>query len=241
MISSPSRPHAAPVRAVLVSALLCLPFTVAAQSSCASDGQPQPVALLERFINADCESCWRDPKAPAAGRSALALDWVVPGSRGEDAPLSAVARRDGLTRLQSLGRAVPRQADSARTPRRQGAQPLRVAHGLPLGGYIGASIELESAGPGPWKAWLVLVETLPPGTEDSPVERNLVRNVLQPAWNNKAPLSKEEQKHLFESRPMNIPEGARGDRLRVVGWVEDARGHIRGIAQSRCVPEGSKG
>jgi hypothetical protein len=40
---------------------------------------------------------------------------------------------------------------------------------------------------------------------------------------------------------MNIPEGANPSRLRVVGWVEDARGRIRAIAQSLCVPPGAKG
>lgn len=239
MISPSPLPRTVTARAVLVSALLCLPLAAAAQSSCASDGVPQPAALLERFINADCESCWRDANTPAAGRGELALDWVVPGIRGEDAPLSVVARPDSLARLQALGRQAPLQSDSSRAKRLPASQALRVAHGLPFGGYIGASIELQPAGAGPWKAWLALVETLPAGTEGSPVERNLVRNVLQPDWDR--PRSTQERKRLFESRPMNIPEGANPDRLRVVGWVEDARGRIRAIAQSRCVPEVSKG
>ena len=37
-----------------------------------------------------------------------------------------------------------------------------------------------------------------------------------------------------------IPEGANPDRLRVVGWVEDAQGRIRAIAESRCLPVGGK-
>ena len=109
-----------------------------------------------------------------------------------------------------------------------------MAHGLPFNDYIGASIELKPASGGPWKAWLLLVETIPPGTEGTPVERNLVRNVLQPAWDDVPHQRREES--LLESRPMSIPEGANPERLRVVGWVEDARGQIVAVAQSRCRP-----
>jgi len=205
-------------------------------SSCASDGIPQPAALVERFISADCESCWSDAKTARAGRGELALDWIVPGSRGDDAPLSAAASRDSLTRLKALGRKSPVQSETSRLkPRRDGHQ-LRVAHGLPFYDYIGTSIELTPATGGPWKAWLLLVETIPPGTEGTPVERNLVRNVFQPAWASADPLSKEEQMRLLESRPMSIPEGAKRERLRVVGWVENARGQLVAMAQSHCQP-----
>ena len=34
---------------------------------------------------------------------------------------------------------------------------------------------------------------------------------------------------------MMIPEGTNADRLRVVGWLEDAKGRIQVMAQSRCV------
>ncbi|NPC55444.1 hypothetical protein [Caenimonas soli] len=206
------------------------------QSSCASDGLPQPVALLERFISADCESCWSDPKTARPGRGELALDWIVPGSRGDDAPLSAAASRDSLERLHALGRKPPLQAEASRLKPRPDGSQLRVAHGLPFDNYIGTSIELKPASGGPWKAWLLLVETVPSGTEGSPVERNLVRNALQTAWDNTTQLSKEEQNRLLESRPMSIPEGANRERLRVVGWVEDARGQIVAAAQSRCRP-----
>lgn len=208
-----------------------------AQSSCASDGIPQPAALLERFINADCESCWSDAKTARPGRGELALDWIVPGSRGDDAPLSAAASRDALARLQALGRRRPVQAETSRLKPRPDRRQLRVAHGQPFNDYIGTSIELKPASGGPWKAWLLLVETIPPGVEGTPVERNLVRNAMQAAWDNsKKPLSKEEQERLMESRPMSIPEGANRERLRVVGWVEDARGQIVAVAQSRCRP-----
>jgi hypothetical protein len=236
------RPVARSLAVLAASAALAAPFSAAAQSSCSSDGVPEPSALLERFINADCESCWRDARTPAAGRGQVALDWIIPGIRGDDAPLSAAASRDGLARLSSTGRKAPLQADATtRRAQPQGGMRLRVAHGLPFYQYIGASIELKPGSGGPWKAWLVLVETLPAGTEGSPVERNLVRNALQPDWDGAVPSTAHERKRLLESRPMSIPEGTHADRLRVVGWVEDARGRIRAIAQSRCAPEGTKG
>lgn len=210
-----------------------------AQSYCASDGQPQPVQLLERFINADCADCWSDAATPQAGSGQLALDWVVPGSQGDDAPLSAVATRDALARLQALGQPVPAQVQASRRRVKgiKGAS-LRVAHGLPVADYIGASIELKpiprAARKQRWTAWLALVETLPAGTEDSPVERNLVRNLLQPIWNGHKQLSKDEQNRFFESRPMNIAAGANPGRLRVIGWVEDEKGQVLVAAQSRC-------
>ncbi|HXD39958.1 MAG TPA: hypothetical protein VN649_05310 [Ramlibacter sp.] len=208
-----------------------------AQSSCSSDGQPQPVAVLERFINADCESCWSDAKTARPGRGEIALDWIVPGSRGDDAPLSAAASRDALERLKALGRAVPPQAGSAHRKLERPGRALRVAQGLPFNGYLGASIELKPGGTGPWKAWLLLVESIPAGSEGTPIERNLVRNALQPAWDGARPPTTQERARLFESRPMSIPEGAKPARLRVVGWVEDARGNLVAAAQSRCVQE----
>ena len=221
---------------LFAACLLILAATGAgAQSSCDSDGQPRPAALIERFINADCESCWADARAPQPGRGEVAVDWIVPGTKGDDAPLSAAASRDSAARLEALRRAVPAQSDA--TSRKVAAsRKLRVAHGLAFNGYIGASIELQPGAGGPWKAWLVLVETIPAGVEGTPFERNLVRNVFQPAWDGGRSLSKKEQRRLFESRPISIPEGADPKRLRVVGWVEDARGRMVAAAQSRCVP-----
>jgi hypothetical protein len=209
-----------------------------AQSSCDSDKQPRPVALLERFISADCESCWADPATPRAGRNELAVDWIVPGNKGDDAPLSAAASRDALARLEALQRTAPAKADAAKHPIAANGRRLRVAHGLAFNGYVGASIELKPGARGPWRAWLLLVETVPAGTEGSPVERNLVRNVLQPAWDGTGPLSKTEQRRLFESRPMSIPEGADPQRLRVIGLLEDAQGRVVAAAASRCAVAG---
>ncbi len=225
---------------VLTTLLLTLGLTQSAlaQSSCASDGQKRPTALVERFINADCATCWTDAAAVPANQGAVALDWVLPGAMGEDAPLSAVATRDAFKRLEALGAAPPAASFNLRTPVQNQQGTLRVAHGLPVSGYIGASIALK--GPAgktsgqPWTAWLALVEALPAGTEGSPVARNLVRNLVQTNWDVRKQLSKTERLKFIESRSMDIPAGTKSDRLRVIGWVQDASGRIVAAARSRC-------
>ncbi len=227
-------------RQVLATLVLLMPVVAGAQAVCASDGQPRPVALMERFINADCETCWRDPGAPRAKSGQTVLDWVLPGNKGDDAPLSAVASRDGLKRLQSQGRTVPQTA-SVHTHNITGlaGARLRVARGLVLSGYVGASIELKplraSARGQEWTAWLALVESLPKGTEGSPVARNLVRNLVQVDWNGSiAPA--QAQKRFFESRVMSVASGAKPEGLAVIGWVQNSKGEVLLAAQSRCVP-----
>ena len=229
------------LQALAAAALLIGSPGAQAQSFCASDGQPQPVQLMERFINADCDACWSDPATPKPGRQAVALDWIIPGSRGDEAPLSAVATRDALARLEALKASVPANTLTVQQPVKgiKGAG-LRVAHGLPVSDYLGASIELKPVSPAARQSltvWLALVETLPAGTEGSSAQRNLVRNVFSRSWDGRKQLSKGEQKSLFESRSMNIATAANPERLRVIGWVEDEKGGILAAAQSRCLPQ----
>lgn len=228
-------------KAMLCAALLAISAAHShAQSVCTSDGQPRPAQLMERFINADCETCWTDPATPTARTGVIALDWVVPGSLGDEAALSAVAIRDAQWRLEALGDAAP-AASSMRTQPIKGIRGsrLRVAHGLALNDYVGASIELKpipaAAKNQEWTSWLALVETLPPGTEGSPVERNLVRNVFQTPWDGRKQLSKKELNQFIETRAMTIAPAVNPNRLRVVGWVEDEKGQLLAAAQSRCI------
>ena len=235
--------RAGPAFRVLLAVLLGSALPVAqAQSFCASDGQPRPVALLERFTNADCAACWSDAATPRAGPGELAIDWVVPGEQGDDAPLSAVASRDAVERLQALGiaRSTGLWHRKTRVTGQTGA--LRVAHGVPYGGYLGTSIDLKPV-PGQargqsWTYWLALVETLPAGTEGSPVARNLIRNVLQSTWNGPNKLLKKEQLRFFEARSMRLADGVNPERVRLIGWVEDGRGRVVSAAQSRCAEGG---
>lgn len=242
-----------PLAFVAAALLACHAPHLAAQSSCSSDGTRQPVAVFERFLNADCESCWTDAStpAPSVGAGALVLDWIVPSPLGDDAPLSAAATRDALIRLENLERTPPARTDVyVATVEAPGpAARLRVAAGMPFNDYLGTSIAFAgggrssmangakrdaSSGIGTWDFYLLLVETVPAGTEGTPVERNIVRNMLQSSWDMRQPLSNVKQSKWMESRPMRYPEGARPERLRVVGWVQDTTGRVVAAAQSAC-------
>jgi hypothetical protein len=227
------RPAAAPLLA-----LACALAAGAAQALCSSETGPQPAALLERFVSADCDTCWSDPATPKATGRELAIDWIVPSPRGEDAPLAKGETREALARLEALRRPVPARADAVRGTAEPSPSRLRLAQGEPLNDYIGTSIELRPGAAGP--VWLLLVEELPAGTEGSPVPRNLVRNVFRPSWDLKRPLTRAEQVRLYEARSMQIPDGTHRERLRLVAVAEDARGRIKAIARTQCEPEGTK-
>lgn len=218
-------------RALSWLALACTAaLPAAAHALCTSDGVAQPALVLERFISADCAGCWSDPATPQPAPGAVALDWVLPGTRGDDAPLSAVALDEAQDRLYFLGRPLPETAAAASAVR-DGSLAVRLAQGEAFNDYIGASIELKKPGREPWKAWLLLVEALPAGTEGSPVARNLVRNVFRPDW--ARPMARPPGR-LAEMRAMQIHDGARAERLRLVAVVHDARGRIRAITQTAC-------
>ena len=213
-----------------------------AQSSCSSDGQRPPAALIERFISADCDACWADAATLQPKVGELALDWIVPSAQGDAAPLSAAASRDALIRLLAASQPAPARAFNLRRPVMAKPLALRVARGVALGGYMGASIELthprgKTLPVHALTARLLLVEAVPAGTDGTPVARNLVRNSLEITWNEPgtSPPPTKAQKRLYESRPMSIPEGANPDRLRVVGWVEEADGKVVASAASVCV------
>lgn len=238
----PTHRAAARLAGCLALAALISTLPAQAQSLCSSAGVTPPPALLERFVSADCASCWTDPATPPTPADALALDWIMPTSAGEAAPLSAVARRDTLERLEALQLAPP-TSQSSHTTRVLGwpGASLRVEHGVAVGRYVGASIELtlpaRAAVRWPLHAWLGLVESLPAGTEGSPVPRDLVRNTLQPIWNLGDALLNSEQMSFKEFRAMNLPEGASFERLHLVGWVQDGNGQVGVAAVSSCPPE----
>ena len=227
------------MRAFFTLALLTTaPVLVAAQSTCSSDGQPRVLAVYERFINADCATCWVSAPSHVPGTSALIVDWVVPGNLGDDSPLSAAATRDALTRLQELKRSIPEQTDSHITdierPAAASAQ-LRVAEGPAFNDYVGTGISFAHRGSGAasYQFTLLLVESIPAGVEGSPVPRNLVRNSLQGTWHKNNGRTNVPNAWT-ESRPMRIPDGAQPERLSLVGWVQDAQGRVMAAAQSVC-------
>ena len=226
------------------------PLQALAQSACSSDGQPQPRALVERFISADCEACWAAPAAPAAlapGPTALVVDWIVPTPRGDEAPLSTAATREALERLQALKRPAPTLAQGPTdthitdiAPARASTAPaLRVAHGPAVNDYIGTGMRFAPgalAGTPPYQFTLLMVEAIPAGTEGSPIARNVVRNGFQRLLDKRDKLSKKERSFWTETRTMRLPEGTQAARVRLLGWVQDARGRVVAAAQSVCPP-----
>jgi hypothetical protein len=231
------------LRGWLAGAAFAVPAASAlAQAVCSSDGQMPPARLLERFTDAACESCWRDAHTALAARQTLALDWVLPAGDGDSAPLAAVALPESAARQQapspsSLAAGGPGQAARlSRLVRPRAAGGLRVAQGPALSGYLGASITytpMKSAVARRWIAWLALVETLPPGIEGSPVERNLVRSAFQLDWA-QAATARRGTSRFFEQRSMGIPPGADPARLRVVGWVERPDRQVAALAVAAC-------
>lgn len=218
-----------------------------AQASCSSDGVARPTALFERFINADCEACWSDTKAPApsADAAVTVLDWIVPSPAADEAPLSAAATHDAEVRLRDLGRPLPSTTDThIAAVHAPSMARLRVAHGLAFNDYLGTAIAFTPPGPAHgqnapnprWTYHLLLVETVAPNTEGTAVPRQIVRNMLQGTWEpqgsrppGKAPAA------WREARPMRVADGAKTEHLRVVGWVQDdTSGRIVAAAQSVC-------
>jgi hypothetical protein len=226
-------PHLPALLKILLPCLLAA--QASAQSFCASDAQAVPTRLLERFISADCPECWGNSPSPQPGPGVQVLDWIVPGSLGEDAPLSAATAREALERLQTLR--IPMTGGSAMAVTDNvGQRRLRVSRGLPLAGYVGASIELRPAGPfqGRWSAWLALVERIPAGTNGTPVERQLVRNVLQLDWDGRRRAGPGRPRPFYDARALSMPAGAQPSRIGLVGWVQDERGQIIAAAATRC-------
>lgn len=235
------------MKTLCIAAILCCAASMASaqgllQASCDSDGQPAPAALLERFVNADCADCWQDSATPPAGRGQLAIDWIVPGAQGDDAPLSAAQNLDAAKRLQQLGRAAPQRSTSV--PSRVGSRAapalsLRVARGPMFNGYVGASIKVgrvqaPKSGTAPLRVWLLVVEQFPAGTAGSPVARNLVRNSFETSLGSENRVARRGRWQYRELRPMQMPDGSDPARLQAIGWVQDARGHVLAAAASHC-------
>jgi hypothetical protein len=171
--------------------------------------------------------------------NALVIDWIVPSGQGDDAPLAAAASRDAQMRLDFLGRSAPATSDVISTKvLGDQAHQLSVAQGLPVGAYIGAIIEykvpVKDRYLKPVSVWLLLVETIATGVDGAQEEKNLVRNVLVSRWDRSDKRSEAGKSIFRELRPLNIAQGARPERLRLIGWVQDAQGRVLTAAQSVC-------
>lgn len=160
------------------------------------------------------------------------LDWIVPSARGDDAPLAAAApaeARDRLARLVTfvLNADAPATQRTALRPR-PGVR-LSVAAGPAWKGYFGVQLDTYGRWPHGAVGWLALVETIPAGTDGTPVVRHLVRSVAGPIAIDAA------QTRQRDTRAMRWPETAKPERLRATAWIESPGGQILGFAQDRCL------
>lgn len=213
-----------------------------AQSSCSSDKTAAVKTIYERFTSADCEACWTKPLI--TGKLGVTLDWLAPSPAGDEAPLSAAANRDALLRLENLKITLPKEQLIIKTGVANSGYNIRVAHGLAVAGYIGSSIELTQFPKNLFAAKnltavLLLTETIPKYTADSPIERTLVRNMLIEPWAVTAASPKKaknaEKQVILTRRPLSIPAGVNPDNLRVFGWVQNSAGRVLTVAQSLCI------
>lgn len=217
-----------------------LPFTFALVSlgahAAPPDGCAAPRVLLERFVPADCEACWRSGEAPTD--APLVLDWIVPGARGDDAALVAAAVPEALPRAGALPASRTLERRHALRPASELA--VSVEDGPAWNGYIAAQVRVDrhtdehsargtKARSAKAVVYLALVEQVRAGEEGTSVDHLLVRSVV-------GPLSLEPGEavvtHLHAFR---IPQGSKPARLTAVGWVELPGGAV--IAATRAEPE----
>jgi hypothetical protein len=198
-----------------LASVLFASAALAARAAC-------PTLLIERFIPADCEACWRSGSAAASGT--LALDWIVPVAQGDEAALAAAA-------LPEASRRAPDLQPGATLERTHALQRLRVdvEDGPAWNGYMGVVLRVQrddrTLPPGA-TGFLALFEAVRPGEEGSPIERRVLRVLAGPLTLDAA-LPRVE--HLLALR---LPQGARGDRLGVVGWIEDGGGRVLAVAEA---------
>lgn len=206
-------------------AFVCGGLAGAAVAACPPE---KPQVLLERFISADCAACWQAaPPNPAPGKSALALDWIVPAPPGAAAPLAAAALLEAAPRAARDGRIDHNEVMARSHPlAARGALVVEVEDGPAWHGYIGLALTVRYTATRPLpkglKAWVALVERIDAGNEGTPVDRLLVRSVVGPLALD-ALAQREPVEHL---RAVRVPETGQAERLATVGWVEAANGRV---------------
>jgi hypothetical protein len=173
------------------------------------------------------------PPDPTPDREALVLDWVVPAPPGVEAPLAPAAlieaapraARDGrLERDETLVQSHPLPARTSLA--------LDIQDGPALNGYIALQMKVRYASkqplPSGLSGWMALVERIPAGDDDSPVDRQLVRSVAGPLPLDA--LAREPVEHL---RAVRVPDSGKPQRLASVGWVESAKGRVIAVGHGR--------
>jgi len=189
--------------------------------------------VVERFISAECAACWSDASTAQPGADEWLLDWIVPSSRGDEAPLSSAAPSEARARASRALRSAPgddRTSVQRSAARTASALQLRVAAGPAWNGYFGVQIDASGHAAAGSTVWVALVESVAPGTDGTPLPRQLVRTVSGPLPADELRSGKPWQ-HLLA---MRWPETAKPSRLRARAWIEDARGRIVAMAGERC-------
>lgn len=213
-----------------------------AQALCQSDHRLQLNTLHERFISADCAACWQAEGSAIDDTSTLSIDWIAPGQKGDEAPLSAAELIDAEDRLQQLGQG-PVQ-DQLETRTRLGkplGADLDLSFGVAIGGYRGLSVELKLepgvSPPEQLMLWVLMLERLPAGTEGSKQVRQLVRNALQQTWRAQDFAVRDSRSVVTELRPMRMPDGMQAERMMALAWVQSPQGQILKAALADCPPK----
>jgi hypothetical protein len=207
--------------------------TLHAQPSDIAPCAPAHAAVLERFIGAECTACWTDASTSGAPPGEWLLDWIVPSSRGDDAPLSPAAPSEATGRAR---RTLNTGVDDARTvvhrtaARAASRAQFAVASGPAFNGYFGVQLDGRGRWPAGTSAWVALVESVAAGTDGTPVPRQLVRTVAGPFQ----PAELRSGKPWRVLQAMRWPETAKPERLRARAWLESADGRIVAMAGERC-------
>lgn len=214
------------LRRALAVSLAALAGAAAAAPRC---GAPAPEVFLERFVPADCEACWQRATPRDRRARQLVLDWIVPA--GEGAPLAVAALPEAAQRAGTVSRETHWRSAALG---RAGAPHVRIADGPGWNGYVGLRLVITRRGtvPADAVAYAALVERVPGGSENTPVDRQLVRAVV-------GPLGLGELATVPVVEHMNsvrLPDIERPDRLGSVAWIETANGQVIAAAQSCTDP-----
>lgn len=208
---------------------LCAGAATAASPTCPIE---PPTIVLERFIPADCEACWRGtPPGGVPGPRTLLLDWIVPA--GDGAPMASAALPDALDR--AAGATLADTATSTRqrvhTLADSGTPRVGIMDGPAWNGYIALRVVVTRRGvplPPGAMAFAALVERVPAGSEGTTVARQLVRAAVGPM-----PLTElARERRVQHLRAVRVPETDRPERLVSVAWIASADGRMIAAAQS---------
>ena len=221
--------------------LLAAACSLPAQAQIAKCGAPAPTLVVERYTSADCEACWR-ATPPGDGAKIkgqpFVLDWIVPSSHGDEAPLAPAALAEASQRLARSGALSPDETLTTRMPLpSHSALSLQVEQGPGWYGYMALRMKTSFASnrplPSGLAAYLALVEAVPAGEEGSPVPRRVVRTLVGPMS-----LQGLAAGHPVEQlQATRLPQNGKPERLVAVGWVETAAGHVLAVGESCLAPE----